>query len=438
MFIGKYSRKVKWLWALSVSCMLIGVITTSFLSVIPFIVFVYVLFCENEREASVLLFSWIPFANIFKLTPSSTSLLTICELLLVVRHCVTRRVEIRFFLLLVSSAAYFMAFSVENFQFLTILKAIIAFYLVYYYVRNTSKEDIIEIAQLTSIGLFITMFLTMNQQYLSHIIPYLNDLDYVIDSEGHASDLMRMSGFIGDPNYCATMILMVVSLLCVLYYNKSIGNDFWLYSAGLLILGFFTYSKSFFLCVTVLVVLLILFVLIPKHKVWALLMIAGCVGFFVMVKAGYFMAVQTILQRFTQGTLLTGRADLNKDYIEYISNHTKVLFFGDGVTAERYVGARNNVHNMYIEIVYKLGIVGVMLYIMTLLDAFGVRFLHVKIRRSVAYVNYIPLLFFCVLFMFLAGVTCYALPFYYCIIYFGVCFQTLPSNKQIARGECND
>lgn len=51
-----------------------------------------------------------------------------------------------------------------------------------------------------------------------------------------------------------------------------------------------------------------------------------------------------ILARFAQGNLTTGRTALNQVYLQYIYDNTKVLFFGDGISADRFSGVSNNVH----------------------------------------------------------------------------------------------
>lgn len=119
-----------------------------------------------------------------------------------------------------------------------------------------------------------------------------------------------------------------------------------------------------------------------------------------------------ILARFSGGDFTTGRMKLNRDYLQYIFEHAKVLFFGDGISADRFSGAGNNVHCLYIELLYKLGVVGTFLYCGTLSAALSQP--RKQLHRPFA--NYLPLAFFLVIFAFLAALVNYALPFYIIIV----------------------
>ena len=269
------------------------------------------------------------------------------------------------------------------------------------------------------------LLLSTNQRYLSYVENYFTDLNYYIDSTGHATDTLRVSGFFGDPNYCAVLIVLVLSMLCVLYYYKAIGAEFWLHTAFLVPLGFLTYSKSYFLCIAFFVIMLILFVLLPKHKCWALISLVG-VGVTVwLVANGKIEIINKIIERFAQGDLTTGRTALNQAYLQYIYDNTKVLLFGDGISADRFSGVSNNVHCLYIEVLYKLGIVGTGVYGGTLVATLSKE----KKRVKRHFVNYLPLVFFLLMFGFLAGVVNYALPFYIMIVALTFNYTSLASEK---------
>ena len=434
MLEKKYNQRIYFLWTISAMCILVGVVTTSLLSIIPLIIFLYVLFFQSIDTAMVLLFVLMPFANVFKLSPNSTSLFTVCELILVVWLALKKGVKTSFFCTVFVIAAYYCVFSVQNLQIFTILKAVILFFLVYDYCRGVNKEDVVLISRLLAISVIVMLLLSINGNYSSSVVPYLNDLDYVIDINGHATTTIRNSGFLGDPNYCAALILMTQALLCVLYYYKSMGNEFWVYTGFLIPLGLYTYSKSYILCISVLCVMLFIFVLLPKHRVWAAVALAAMIAVIYLIMQGKIPLVQTILERFTHGSILTGRSQLNDEYLAYILGDVRRLFFGSGITADRFYGAGNNVHNIYIEVLFKLGIIGTILYIITLLSAFGVRYIHKDIVH-LPMINWLPLMFFGVVFAFLAGVTNYALPFYYCIVYFGLQYCKLPSANCFPESE---
>ena len=425
------NRRIVLLWGISIVCILLSVITTGYLSIIPLIIFAATLFIDHQNVSAVLLFALFPFANIFKLTPSSMSLFTICELLFVFKNIVKKGIDRTFFCTLLVIAAYFVVNSIRNLQALTIVKVLMAFTIVYYYRLSATRESVVAIGRLIAVGTILTLFFALNEQYSAAIIPYMDDLNYLIDTTGHATTTLRVSGFLGDPNYCAAMILLVESLLCVLYYYKGIRNDFWVYSAILIPLGFYTYSKSYILCTAAFAVMLVLFVLIPKYKKWAVVAIVGIGVVIYLIASGRIPLIQTVLMRFKSGSLLTGRDELEKVYWEYIFKNIRCLIIGNGITAGPFPGESRIVHNLYIELLYKVGVIGIPVYLAALFQSFGIR--KIIIRKSLRkFVEYMPLLFFFVLFLFLAGTTNYALPFYYCIIYYGFNFSLL-SSETICR-----
>lgn len=429
MHTVKKNRILYLLWAMSLFSIAISVITTRFLTVIPLALFCVATLFFSSEELLCFLIGLLPFANIFKLSPGSMSLFTVCEMIAVL--FLVMRVKIRFSWLISTLilAAYMLALSFDNLNILTIVKVIVGFILIGSAVSIYTRKGIVKSARLLSLSTIIMLLLSSNNKYLAYVEPYFNDLDYLIDSTGHATETLRISGFMGDPNYCSVLIIMVLSLLCVLYYYKSIGVEFWVYTAFLVPLGFLTYSKSYILCVALFIVMLILFVLLPKHKVWALIAFLGAGVAAFLVVNGKIPVINTILERFELGDITTGRLGLNMEYLKYISENTKVLLFGEGVSVEMFAGSNNNVHNIYIELLFKFGIIGSLVYIVTLVASLRQGNLSLnKAKRGFA--SYIPLAFFLLMFAFLAGVNNYALPFYIIIAYLGLNFNRLPSGEK--------
>lgn len=402
------NRRLFSIWFISLVCIALGVATTPYLSVISFLLFFAALLFLQTEEIFALLFGLLPFANIFKLSTTSMSLFTICEIGAVIYLLLKKQLKVSQFFMLMTLTVYLIISSLNNLNYLTIIKVIVGFLLIGFAMSTFTQYGLKQSARILSLSTIAMLLLSTNQRYLSYVEKYFTDLDYYIDSTGHATDTLRVSGFFGDPNYCAVLIVLVLSLLGVLYYYKAIGTEFWLHAAFLVPLGFLTYSKSYFLCIALFVIMLILFVLFPQHKCWALISLVGIGGAVWLVANGKIEAINMILARFSQGNLTTGRTALNQAYLQYIWDNTKVLFFGDGISADRFSGVRNNVHCLYIEILYKLGIIGTGLYCATLVATLS----NAKKSLERHIVNYLPLVFFLLMFGFLAGVVNYALPFY--------------------------
>ena len=419
------NRKLFSIWFISLVCIALGVVTTPYLSVISLLLFLASLLFLQTEEIFALLFGLLPFANIFKLSTTSMSLFTICEIGAVIYLLLKKRIKVSQFFMLMALTVYLIISSLNNLNYLTIIKVVVGFLLIGFAVSTFTQYGLKQSARILSLSTIVMLLLSTNQRYLSYVEKYFTDLDYYIDSTGHATDTLRISGFFGDPNYCAVLIVLVLSLLGVLYYYKAIGTEFWLHAAFLVPLGFLTYSKSYFLCIVLFLIMLILFVLFPKHKCWALISLVGIGGAVWLVANGKIEAINMILARFSQGNLTTGRTALNQAYLQYIWDNTKVLFFGDGISADRFSGASNNVHCLYIEILYKLGIIGAGLYCGTLVAMLS----KAKKQTERHFINYLPLVFFLLMFGFLAGVVNYALPFYIMIVALTFNYTSLVSEK---------
>lgn len=420
------NRKLLLIWFISLICIALGVVATPYLSIISLLLFfVAFLFLQTE-EVFALLFGLMPFANIFKLSTSSMSLFTICEIGMVIYFLLLKKsLRVSQVFMLTILTGYLIIFSLNNLNYLTIIKVVVGFFLIGFAISSFTQYGLKQSARLLSLSTIVMLLLSTNQRYLSYIENYFTDLNYYIDSTGHATDTLRVSGFFGDPNYCAVLIVLVLSMLCVLYYYKAIGAEFWLHTAFLVPLGFLTYSKSYFLCIALFVIMLILFVLLPKHKCWALISLVGFGVTVWLVANGKIEIINKIIERFAQGDLTTGRTALNQAYLQYIYDNTKVLLFGDGISADRFSGASNNVHCLYVEILYKLGIAGTGVYGGTLVATLSKE----KKRAKRHFVNYLPLVFFVLMFGFLAGVVNYALPFYIMIVALTFNYTSLASEK---------
>ncbi len=414
--------KLYMVWFASLVLIALGVITTSYLSILAFAIFFIYCILSPSTNSCVLLFGLMPFANVFKTNSEGTSLFTFCQLIFVVWTFINSKKTKNSLLISISLlVVYVLTIDIPEFNYLLIIKLALGFYMIYIATSQLAKNHVVNLSYMLAISTILMMLLTSNASYFTYVEPYLGDLNYLIDSTGHASDTMRMGGFLGDPNYCAVLIIVVLCLLTVLYYYGNIKNEFWIFVVFLVPLGFATYSKSYFLALSAWVLFLILFVLIKKHKVWAIIA-SACVGVVVFLAiAGKIEAFNIIFMRFSSSDVTTGRGSLNEIYLTYILNHPKTLFLGNGISAHVLAQAGNNVHNIYIETLFKLGLVGSLLYVVTLCLAF-----NVKKTEKKGLINFLPLVFIMVLYFFLAGLDMYTLPFYFSLAFLAINFNSMP------------
>ncbi len=403
-------------WLAASICISLSIVTSNILSIIAFVLFIVASFTLSTADVLILLFGLMPFANIFKIDPKAVSLFTICEILVVlILIYKIKKIRSVYFVLLLSFIIYMFIFSLENLNILAMVKIIIAFLLIYYAKAVIHKSEIKNITYVLSFSTIASLLLSLNTQYAVYIEPYFEDLNYYVDSSGKITDIFRISGFIGDPNYFAVLIILVSSLLCLLYYYKAIGVEFWLLFGVLIVLGFFTYSKSYFLCAIALVLFLLIFVLFPKHNGWAWLSIISLTVLLFFAFSGEIEVFNLIVDRFDTADLTTGRDALNTYYLHYIINNPIITLFGKGVSASHIQEIGNIVHNSYIELLYRFGLIGSSIFIGIMLISMSgnsAESINCTYSSKKHIVCFLPILFVIIMYYFLAGITRYELPFY--------------------------
>ncbi len=409
MEIRTNSNKKAYIFALSIVLLIIlSAYVGRIANFAALALFFVALFSLQKIDMYILLFAIFPFANIFKLSPASMSLATVCEFLFfafIFWDFLKNRVPAKrsflfsiFLFLIYLVIGVFSAFSIT-----ILIKLLIRPFLIYYIFNSNysyEKKQAVTcgVAVVLAVSMVSMMFLSLNSAFLDRIIDFLR----VVQIQDGLEQLTRNGGLFGDPNYCSLAILMTLSLLAVLYYSKKIGIVYWLFTIPLVAMGFTTYSKSFFICITAFVVLLVIFVLLPKHPVWAVLAAVATAIFAYAAMNGKINAVEVILGRFGDGDITTGRADLNKIYIEYFLENPSKLFFGQGLNAYAIDGY-NNVHNLFIDAIYKLGLVGVSIYSFVVGSC-----LYTKGKKK-KFIAYLPVIFLLVMYMALAGLTSFEL-----------------------------
>ena len=406
------NKKLYLLWMILVLMITASVVTSTVLSLAAFAALLVAVIFFAPNDALVLLTALLPFANIFKMGPTQTSLFTVAELVLVVVLILKiKKIRTSFFLAVLALAVYVIITSAENINVLLIVKFLFGFLLIYFALKTLRTDDIKSIAYLWAAGAIVMMALTLNNAYLAYVLPYYEDINTLLVG-GVGDEALRASGFFGDPNYCSVFLILTLATLCTLYYHKLVKIEFWFLFVPISVLGFFTYSKSYFLAVCVLILFLLIFVLFPKHKGWAILSIAAMAVILFLILDGRIEVVNVMLERFKSEDLTTGRFTLNNIYLNYVWENPIIMLFGEGIAINTIFGLHQAVHNIYIESIFKLGILGTALCLFTLF--LGIDGAVVK-GKKVA--DFLPLVFLLVMFFFLAGLTVYDLPFYIIIAF---------------------
>lgn len=396
---------------------LMGHIVHSLFIYIALAVFCLYALVSDDETSICNLFFLMPFASLFKVTPGTMTLFTVCELFVVILFIVKRGLNSKIFVFVSLYTVYMVAGSItsSNLDMPEIIKQVVNMLMLYFFVKSFSECHykrmfnyfIAAVIISSTIGWFGTT-----------IIPNFNE--FVKSTELVLTEEYRFSGLHGDPNHYSINVILAFVLSIVMYVKKM--NEpicFWLCFGILTFFGFHTYSKSFLL-MYIFVFLFALWRVIKSRNPIAYIVIIAFVSVLIYLaktdNSVISMTIERLMNTNDVDDLTTGRSKIWTAYFLYVSERMNVLFFGRGINAPYLsIGVA---HNAYIEIIYYLGIFGTILYILSVAIAlrFGKR--EQKQGKKVFF-NYIGWLSLMAMLFFLSTLFAYELVFHlflsYCV-----------------------
>lgn len=220
------------------------------------------------------------------------------------------------------------------------------------------------------------------------------------------SSLTRFQGLFRDPNYYMTMLTIAIALVAMLCINRYISRiSFVVNTVCLVYFGALTYSKTFIIVLAISTVIFVIMLFYKKHFLLGIMSIAGIAVASVLLSNTLFSVT---LYRITSTNnlydLTTGRSELLTEYIEVITGEAHTFFFGAGLSADIL---EKGTHNLYLEIVYYLGFVGLILIVLYIASLVHLLSLEVNNNRQNpnGVFKYAVLIAFLLLFSSLQGMT---------------------------------
>lgn len=198
----------------------------------------------------------------------------------------------------------------------------------------------------------------------------------------------RYSGFDLDPNYFALQSL--IAFWSFFIANKMDDKYNYCLLVILIIIGLATISKMYIitLIVSAIIYLTLNIKQIKKFSINKLLIAIGALIFLMSVSNKYILPVfESRIENIENvEQLTTGRSEIWIKYVKYILNNPKVLLIGNGIGTPYLDGTAS--HNTYILIVYRLGIIGTIIFISFLYSIIK------KHKTKININNFMPLLVF--------------------------------------------
>lgn len=184
------------------------------------------------------------------------------------------------------------------------------------------------------------------------------------DEAIYGTGTFRFRGLFRDPNYYMTLLIIALASVLKLRDCRRIETLPYLALAAMLVgLGILTYSKTYFLVLVILAVLYVFWQLRNGN-----FLLAGSLILLALVAGNYLLFAENspfavVMSRFLSAndisSLTTGRSDVYMQYLEEITDSFGSFLFGAGLAAESLY---KDPHNLYIEIVYYIGFIGLILF----------------------------------------------------------------------------
>ncbi len=200
------------------------------------------------------------------------------------------------------------------------------------------------------------------------VLRETDQLRSVLGQESEAiwgSGIMRFQGLMLDPNYYMTTVMVGLASLAKLKESGRMKMlPFVIMGVCMVALGILTYSKTFFLAFVLFGVIYIIWQFRNKRVfVGILLVLAVVLAADVLLlseNSPFAVVIARLLNSEDLSDLTTGRTDIYMAYIKEIVKSPLSFFFGYGMSTPELEKAP---HNIYLQIMYYTGIVGLVLII---------------------------------------------------------------------------
>ena len=358
----------------------------------------------------------LPFANIIKISPGQISLFTVFFAIYVLRIIFkTGRLNRMFLLTAFIFAGYCLAFSGPE-KIIVIVTMVCGFTML----REATESDDYDYRHVLyafCFGIIISSCLGMLREQLPIIESFSKDGMHKIGHEEYAA---RFVGLNINPNYYTMDISVALSCLVTTICTHKMKPIEMILFVVLAVFGLMSVSKSFLLVLVVMVVILLLNSLrrggTAFFKLSFVLILAG-----VLILTFAKEAVETYMLRLNEdpssdlSSITTGRTDIWFEYIKTTLKNVKTLFFGAGLGMQ----LERAPHNTYLEMVYYIGAVGVVLYLFVFKSSIAIK----KFPKNIIY--YVPILIILIRFMGI-GMFIQDTLWYYMVI---ICLLLKEANK---------
>lgn len=322
-----------------------------------------IVFSDLEASLAVLMFL-LPFSNIFKMSPGSQSFFTYLLLFYVffALCIIKRKIDKGFLITTFIFVVILLVQSYNSFNVLRTIKFIANIFLIYVSMSFDLKKHHKNIFMFYIFGVVVSSFVA-NLGLISNLTDYIATKDLGLKNDW----LIRFSGLYGDPNYYAVNVIAAMCLVIILLHKKEISVILAYPLIGVFAyFSIITYSKSALLMLAFPAMFFVYSTLRRKKYFWTIAFVVLLVVFGQKVLSGQIDILDVILKRFSEGNgdVTTGRSGSWEVYLTFFRDNTAKFAIGSGLGAEILGGKAP--HNTYIDFLYYTGVLGTLLFVLTL------------------------------------------------------------------------
>lgn len=364
-----------------------------------------IIYVKGIKKIYVLMFL-LPFYNVFRYNKTDlvfcSYLLLLTILLVGIEYIIDlckkrKKIEVKTLIPVILLAIFFMI-PYGNFSILSALRlecTVAICYLCYIYKDNLNLKQLL---YSLIIGLLLASFFAVFRD----VSPRLNS--FLSNTKG-GGESYRFSGLASGPNYFSVEVILVLSLLSQMYFNKKINILYFVLFFVFSVLGLLTLSKAYILVYLFLFIIVVV-LLIKEHRKSKKFYLYGTFGLFIMLLfiLVFYKQINILIRRFIFGEnmginggvdgvldkITTGRFSLWGIYLNRVFSSVLTAFFGFGnndfgvITKYGYQA----VHNAYIEAMYAFGLIGFLLIV----GVFVYFYIITRSKRKKLLINYISLI----------------------------------------------
>lgn len=355
---------------LSVIIILLSYLTTRMLGLVGGIICaIFLVGRASWVQKYSLLYFLFPFAFVFTFKAGQTSIFMILRIALILSVLMydIKKITPRIITALIFFSLYVLMVSFSNdIDFLRRLMNIIMWMIIIYFMQLfVNEENSTPISRSLSNGTIISSFVGLNMEQFPGMADAMKSSNVSVGGEV----VGRFSGLMGDANMFTILVCMCLWTTYFEFCKNRISiTEFVIRTALVVVFGFITFSKSCILIMSVFFVYMILARNNIKtiYRVIVIVLLVTGVAYYIIVNPEWF---DTMYIRFTgknganainMNTLTTGRTEIWKRYLSYMGQ-TDSWVFGNGMSFPMPYGRA--AHNIILQILYNIGIIGGILYI---------------------------------------------------------------------------